>query len=165
MLWIETQREPSLILLSGHLTGSHNQSLTLESIRNKISHTVIRGIISLITCMAFCNTAATFPPLPWAFSWCKNQNSNQKCEGHTSESLSLYPILSNMPGSPTVQLNRGLGDIYYEQANILLFNFNSKMRKYIANNWVICSFIDAIILKNIILQDQFLKIKYSYISI
>lgn len=113
--------------------------MTLESIRNKISYTVIRGISSLVTCMAFCNTAATFPPLPWAFSWCKNQNSNQICEGHTSESLSLHPILSNMPGLSSLQLNHGLGDIYYEQANILLFNSNSKIRKCIANNWAICS--------------------------
>lgn len=104
MLWIETQREPSLILLRMHLTGSHNQSLTLESIRNKISHTVIRGIISLVTCMAFCNPAATFPPLPWAFSWSKNQNSNQKCEGHTSESITLLKVSPFTQFSVTCQV-------------------------------------------------------------
>lgn len=123
-----------------HLTSSHNQSLTLESIRNKISHPVIRGIVSLVICMAFYNTTTILPPLPWTFSWGKNQNSNQKHDRHTSESLSLHLILSNVPGLPFLQLNHGLGDIYYGQANILLSNPNSKIRKCIANNWSIWSF-------------------------
>lgn len=74
-LGIETQREPSLPDLTKstngaenrqcwkhpglkhivHLTSSHTQSLTLESITNKISHPVIRTVVSLVICMAFYN--------------------------------------------------------------------------------------------------------------